>query len=99
MTASFEAIRARLWLTAHEYGEASEAALLWLHLADRRVLAFRLAALCHGNDALIPAIVEGIADDARGEVLALRTASRITDAHPAAISERSCKRMRRGEND
>ena len=70
-TAICSTVRARLWLTAREYGEASEAALLWLYLADGRVLAFRLAAHCHGNDALIPAIVEGIADDARGEVLAL----------------------------
>ncbi|HQS99508.1 MAG: hypothetical protein B7Y26_04565 [Hydrogenophilales bacterium 16-64-46] len=69
MTATCNAVRARLWLTTREYGEATEAALLWLHLADGRVLAFRLAAHLLGDDALIPAIVEGIADDARGEVL------------------------------
>lgn len=68
-TATCDAVRARLWLTAREYGEATEAALLWLHLSDGRVLAFRLASAHLGDDALIPALVAGIAGDARGEVL------------------------------
>lgn len=68
-TATCDAVRARLWLTAREYGDGSEAALLWLHLADGRVLAFRLAAHCLGDDTLIPEIVAAVADDARGEVL------------------------------
>jgi hypothetical protein len=68
-TVTCDAVRARLWLTAREYGERTEAALLWLHLADGRVLAFRLAAQCLGNDALIPAIAQDVAADARGELL------------------------------
>lgn len=68
-TATCDTVRTRLWLTAREYGEPADAALLWLHLADGRVLAFRLALSHLGKDALIPALVAGIADDARGEVL------------------------------
>jgi hypothetical protein len=60
------AVRARLWLTATEVGETDAAPRLWLHLADGRVLAFRLPHVAKGDDRVLAPLAQAVRDDARG---------------------------------
>lgn len=72
------AVRARLWLHPRELGAHGDAALLWLHLADRRVLAFRLPAHCMDDDALIAPIAQAVESDARGTLLDISLPGKIS---------------------
>lgn len=65
-------LRARLWLRADWLGQRDGQALLWVHLDDRRVLAFRLPAGAFENDKLLGELIAQVADDPRGTVLEAR---------------------------
>lgn len=55
-----------LWLSASEVGESDAAPRLWLHLADGRVLAFRLPNVVWGDDRVLAPLADVVRDDARG---------------------------------
>lgn len=63
------AVRDRLWLAAADVGVHDTDARLWLHLADRRVLAFRLSSASIGDDAVVAPLAEAVKDDLRGTLL------------------------------
>lgn len=60
------AVRARLWLSGEALGQHDRDSRLWLHLADGRMLALRLADAELGDDAVIAPIVAALADDLPG---------------------------------
>ncbi len=67
-------VRSRLWLRGAWLGQRNEDALLWLHLDDGRVLAFRLPGDAFGEDAAIAPLVEQVAPDHRGTLLEIHLA-------------------------
>lgn len=81
------AVRARLWLAAADL-VARDDVFLWLHFADRRVLAFRLPAALSGNDDLIPLLANAVAADLYGTLLEIdlggRGSAHLLYAAPAA---------------
>ena len=65
-------MRARLWLRGDWLGQRNEQSLLWLHLNDGRVLAFRLPTADFENDEPIGELAEQFAQDQRGTLLEAR---------------------------
>ncbi len=62
-------VRARVWLSADELGEADGDARVWLHLDDGQVRVFRLPGPCLGDDAVLAPLVAAAIADARGLLL------------------------------
>lgn len=62
-------IRAALWLSADDLGEADGDARVWLHLDDGQVRVFRLPGPCLGDDAVLAPLVAAAIGDARGVLL------------------------------
>ena len=65
-------VRSRLWLRGDWFGQRNEQSLLWLHLDDGRVLAFRLPADAFEDDTAIGKLVQQVAEDRHGTLLEVR---------------------------
>ena len=65
-------MRSRLWLRGDWLGQRNEESLLWVHLNDARVLAFRLPTEAFEDDEAVGELVEQVADDHRGTLLEAR---------------------------
>lgn len=59
-------VRAHLWLPLRTLGAHSLDVMLWLHLSDSRVLAFRLPNTIGSDEKVISAVVNQVADDHGG---------------------------------